>query len=270
MGIIQAIILGIVQGATEFLPVSSSGHLVIVPYFLGMPNAPLIFDAMVHMATLLAVVLFFRKDLFNIAVSFFKNKLDEEVKFNRKLGILIVIGTIPAALAGYFLEDFFAGFFSAPEAAGCFLIVTGTFLFLIEKISKKTKDFKELNFKNAAFVGIAQAFAILPGISRSGSTIAAGMFFGLTRESATRFSFLLSVPIVLGAGLFSMKRAFVEHAWAEINVTVLLAGCFFAFVVGYLSIKFLIDYVKKHSLNIFAYYCFAAGILVLLFGILHL
>lgn len=261
--IIQAIILGIVQGTTEFLPISSSGHLVIIPYLLNMPNPPLVFDAMVHVATLLAVVLFFWKDLWNIITSFFKNKLDEETKLNRKLGMLIIIATIPAALAGYFLEDFFAEFFSNPKDVSFFLLITGFFLLLIERISKKQKDVKELNFKGATLIGIAQAFAILPGISRSGSTIAAGMFLGLTRQSATKFSFLLSIPIILGAGLFSIKKSFFEHAWADIDIVVLLVGCFVAFIAGYISIKFLINYVKKHSLNIFAYYCFAVGIIVL-------
>jgi len=267
--IIEAIILGIVQGATEFLPVSSSAHLVIVPYFFGMPPAPLIFDAMVHMATLLAVMLFFWNDLFNIAVSFFKNDRSEETRSNKKVGLLIIAGTVPAALAGYFFEDFFAGFFSAPEAVGFLLLVTGSFLLLIERIAKQVRNIRELNFKNAVFIGIAQSFAILPGISRSGSTIVAGMFCGLTRESATRFSFLLSVPIIFGAGLFSIKKAFFDHTWADINIIVMLAGCFAAFVAAFLSIKFLISYVKKHSLDVFAIYCFVVGILVLLLGLVR-
>ena len=262
----QAIILGIVQGATEFLPVSSSGHLVIMPYLLGFPNAPVIFDAMVHVATLFAVLIFFKKEFIDIILSFKSiiagENASEEVKFNRKLGIMLVIGTIPAAVIGVLFEEFFTEFFSEPFYVGFFLLVTGTFLILIEKISGKLNDVHSLNVNKSLIIGCAQAVAILPGISRSGSTIAAGMLLGLTRESATRFSFLLSAPIVAGAGAFSIKKAFFDGTWAEMNITTILIGMFFAFIVAYLSIKFLIDYVKKHPLNVFAYYCYAVGAIV--------
>ena len=272
MTIAQAVILGIVQGATEFLPVSSSGHLVIVPYILGFPNAPVIFDAMVHVATLFAVLIFFRKEFIDIILSFksilTKEKINDEIKFNQKLGLMLAVGTIPAALAGFFLEDFFTDFFSKPVYAGFFLIVTGTFLIAIERISEKFKDIDSLNINKSLIIGCAQAFAIFPGISRSGATIAAGMLCGLTRESATRFSFLLSAPIIAGAGGFSIKKAFFDGTWAGMDLTIILVGSFFAFVVAYLSIKFLIDFVKKHPLNIFAYYCYAVGLLVIVSSIL--
>jgi undecaprenyl-diphosphatase len=268
MTTLQAVILGIVQGATEFLPVSSSGHLVVVPYLLGFPNAPVIFDAMVHVATLFAVLIFFKKEFIDIILSFRSiiagEKASEEVKFNRRLGIMLVIGTIPAAAAGFFLEDFFTKFFSEPVYAGFFLLVTGTFLILIERISEKLNDVHSLNINKSLIIGCAQAVAIFPGISRSGSTIAAGMLLGLTRESATRFSFLLSAPIIAGAGAFSIKKAFFDGTWAEMNIATILIGSFFAFIVAYVSIKFLIDYVKKHPLNVFAYYCYVVGAVVIL------
>jgi undecaprenyl-diphosphatase len=271
MTITQAIILGVVQGATEFLPVSSSGHLVIIPYFLGFPNAPVIFDAMVHVATLFAVLIFFRKEFTDIIRSFMPDssaKKSDETEFNRKLGIMLAVGTIPAAVIGFLFEEFFTEFFSEPYYVGFFLLVTGTFLILIERISEKLNDIDSLNINKSLIIGCAQAVAILPGVSRSGSTIAAGMLVGLTRESATRFSFLLSAPIVAGAGAFSIKKAFFDETWAEMNVMTILVGSFFAFVVAYLSIKFLINFVKKHPLNVFAYYCYAVGAVVIVSSIL--
>ncbi|ODS42983.1 MAG: undecaprenyl-diphosphatase UppP [Candidatus Altiarchaeales archaeon IMC4] len=262
MDILQALILGIVQGLTEFLPVSSSGHLVIVPYVLGFPNAPVIFDAMVHVATLFAVVLFFRKDLFDMARSFVSGSSSKEDVLNRKLGIMIVIATVPAAVIGFLFEDEFAAFFSDPLSAGFFLIVTGVVLIATERIAKDSMEIERLDAKKSVFVGLAQALAILPGISRSGSTIVAGMLLGLTRESATRFSFLISVPIIAGAGAFAMKKAFVDSAWEQVSLQVLLAGTLSAFIVGFVSIGFFLGFVKKHPLNVFAYYCFIVGVAV--------
>ncbi|WP_414469998.1 undecaprenyl-diphosphatase UppP [Methanobacterium sp. ACI-7] len=275
MDIIQAIILGIVQGLTEFLPVSSSAHLVFVPEILKVQSS-LAFDTLLHVGSLVAVIGYFWKDIINILKSFASSLMDiprgqfkeglREDQF-KKLAWFVIIGTIPAGLAGILLKDFFEGLFNNIPAVGFFLIVTGFLLWGSEKISKKVEDkrsLKKMNIKDTLIIGTAQALAIAPGISRSGSTIAAGLYLGLERELAARYSFLLSIIAILGAALIQVKDI---SSLADENIGVLIAGFLGAAISGYLAIKLLLKLIKERSLMIFAYYCWIIGAIALILSL---
>jgi undecaprenyl-diphosphatase len=274
MDIIQAIIIGIVQGLTEFLPVSSSAHLVFVPEIMGIQSS-LAFDILLHIGTLAAVVAYFWKDILHMIKAFLSSLMDiprgqfkkgfQEDQF-KKLAWLIIIGTIPAALMGIFLKDFFEGLFSNVPAVGFFLIITGFLLWGSERVSKRTKaedrkSIKEVSVSNSLLIGIAQGFAIAPGISRSGATISTGLFLGLERELAARYSFLLSIIAILGAALVQAKDI---TAGFDFNTSAFIAGFVAAAISGYLAIKLMLKLIKERSLLIFAYYCWIVGTATLL------
>jgi undecaprenyl-diphosphatase len=273
MDIIQAIILGMVQGLTEFLPVSSSAHLVIVPELLGVKSS-LAFDTLLHLGTLIAVVGYFWSDVIQIIKSFFKSLLDmprgnfktglNEDKY-KKLSWLIIIGTIPAGLAGILFKDFFESLFSSVTAVGFFLLITGFLLWGAERMPHGQKKMNDISIKNAITVGIAQAFAIAPGISRSGATISAGLFLGIERETAARFSFLLSIPAIMGAALVQSKEL---TSGFDINTGVFIAGFVSSIIFGYLAIKLLLKIIREKTLLIFAYYCWIVGALVLIISLM--
>lgn len=267
----RALILGIVQGITEFLPVSSSAHLVLTPWLLQWENPGLAFDAMLHLGTLLAVVAYFWRDLWELVVSGLVSIRERSLGDdpNRRMAWFIVIGTLPAAVLGFALEDFFEGLFGAPLRVGVLLLGTGLLLASSERWSRRRQDLAELGLLDALFVGLGQALAIAPGISRSGATISAGLARGLGREAAARFSFLLSVPIVFGAGLFSLKEL-LESPWIIESPWSLLAGFLSAAISGFLSIKFLLSYLRTRSLYPFAVYCWAVGLLAMLVTLLSL
>ncbi len=265
MDIIQAIILGIVQGLTEFLPVSSSAHLVFMTDILNLPQN-VAFDTVLHLGTLVAVVGYFWKDVVKIIISFissildlFRGKFKEGLKEEpfKKLSWLIIIGTIPAGLAGVLLEKQFEAFFNSIFYVGIFLIITGILLWAAERVKPGHKDVKDMTLKNAIVIGIFQAIAIAPGISRSGATISAGLFSGLNRELAARFSFLLSIPIILAAAVFQMK----DITTFDISTSVLLTGFLASLIFGYLAIKLLLKIIKERTLLIFVYYCWIVGII---------
>ncbi len=262
MTIIQALILGLVQGATEFLPVSSSAHLVLVPWLLNW-NAPgLVFDTVVHLGTLLAVVIYFWKDILQIVVGVLNTLKARNLNDpHGKLGWIVVVGTIPAALIGYLLESTFEKLFGAPAIVLGFLFITGLVLFITERISAKIRPIESLTWKDALLIGLAQAAAIAPGISRSGSTIAAGLALGIKREAATRFSFLLVIPIILGAGIFKLKDAF-DVGFSGSETTTLIIGFAAAAISGYAAISYLLAFVRKHSLYVFAGYCWAVVVIL--------
>ena len=285
MDIIQAIILGIVQGLTEFLPVSSSAHLVLVPYLIGVtypnPATAVAFDTLLHLGTLVAVIGYFIKDIIKIIIGLissivdifrgeFKNGLNED-PFKR-LAWLVIIGTIPAAVVGLLFEKQFDALFSNVAAVGFFLLITGFLLWGSERVDSgrkevKGKEVKDVTFKNAIVIGIFQAFAIAPGISRSGATISAGLFSGLNRELAARYSFLLSVLAILGAAAVQVKDI---GAGLETNTAALIAGFLAALIFGYLAIAFLLRIiVRKRSLLIFAYYCWIIGIITLILSYIY-
>ena len=286
--IIQALVLGLVQGLTEFLPVSSSGHLQGVPYLLGWEPSTLSFDVMVHAGTLLAVVLYFRDDLVWLATrSVGRGAADAtEVRRARSVVLLLAIGTLPAAVAGLAFESTFEAAFASPRAVAGFLYVTAGLLAGAELLRRRRaaatlgKTSRELvgderhldvgrredtlTMRDVAVIGVAQAVAIFPGISRSGATIAAGMTIGLSRAAAARFSFLLSIPVILGA-TFSQLRGFGEPIPGALPFGVLetAIGVTAAAVSGYWAIRFLLRLVKTDDLFGFARYVVVAASLLL-------
>jgi undecaprenyl-diphosphatase len=273
MDIIQAIIMGMVQGLTEFLPVSSSAHLVIVPELMGVQSS-LAFDTLLHVGTLVAVVGYFWKDVIAIIKAFISSILDifrgnfkngiKEDPFKR-LTWLVVVGTIPAGLMGVLFKSEFESLFSSVAAVGFFLLITGVILWAAEWIAKRNsdkegKEIKEVTFTNSLVIGLFQGFAIAPGISRSGSTIAASLGSGLDRKLAAKYSFLLSIPAILGAALIQAK----DIVSFDSNLGVLIGGFLSAMIFSYLAVKFMMGYIQKHSLIVFSYYCWIVGALVLI------
>ncbi len=263
MSTIQAIILGIVQGLTEFLPVSSSGHLVLVPWWLGWENPGLAFDTLLHWGTLLAVVIYFWRDWWEMLLAVVNRLRGRATDGKDRLFLALVIGSIPAAAIGYLFEDFFESLFHSPAAAAFFMIITGFILVFAERWHRTGGSIAKIKMADALIIGFAQALAIAPGISRSGSTIAAGLVRGLDRTSAARFSFLLGTPIIFGAGLFKLKDL------ADVGVTgiepiTLLAGFLAAAISGFLCIRWLLRYLQNHSLTIFAIYVWIVAALSLI------
>jgi len=272
MDIIQAIIIGIAQGLTEFLPVSSSAHLVFIPHILGT-ESNLAFDTILHIGTLVAVVAYFWKDIIHMLRAFFASLMDlvhrkfrEGLKEDnyKKLAWLIIIGSIPAGLAGIFLKDFFEGLFNNIPIVGFFLLITGVLLYTSEMVSRKEthkRDLNKLSIKDSLIIGVAQACSIAPGISRSGATISTGLFLGLERELAARFSFLLSIPAILGAALVQAKDI---SSVLDISTAATIAGFIAAAITGYLAIKIVLKLISERDLLIFAYYCWIVGALALI------
>lgn len=263
--VLQALLLGLVQGATEFLPISSSGHLVLVPWLLGWENHGLAFDAMLHLGTLAAVVAFFWQDLRELMVGALLSIKERSLAGDprRKMAWCIVLGTLPAALLGFGFEDFFEALFAAPVYVGILLLVTGALLAISERRGQMALGLDQVGWLDALVVGLGQALAIAPGISRSGATMSAGLWRGLRREAAARFSFLLSIPIILGAGLYKLKDLWGTPLAVESPVA-LLAGFLAAAISGFLSIRFLLGYLRYGRLYPFAVYCWAAGLVTLL------
>ncbi|NYB52013.1 MAG: undecaprenyl-diphosphate phosphatase [Methanobacteriaceae archaeon] len=273
MDIFQAIIMGAVQGLTEFLPISSSAHLVFIPEIIGAQST-LAFDTLLHVGTLVAVVTYFWKDILSMIKAFVSSLLDiPQGKFNagvredpfKRLAWLVLVGTIPAGLMGVLFKSEFESLFSSVASVGFFLIVTGFILWGSEWIAKrnrekKGKDVKQVTFVNSLVIGLFQGFAIAPGISRSGSTIAAALFSGLERKLAARYSFLLSIPAILGAALIQTK----DIVSFDANLEVMIAGFLSAALFSYLAVKFMMGYIQKHSLKIFAIYCWIVGVLTLI------
>lgn len=269
MSIIQAIILGIVQGATEFIPVSSSGHLVLVPWLLGWDSPGLVFDTVVHWGTLVAVLAYFWRDWWILITAWFRGLVRWDWSdHNARLLWLILLGTIPAAVIGYLLEDFFESLFGAPVWVSIFLLVTAGLLTVSEWLGWRTRRLADLHWPDALIVGLGQAAAIAPGISRSGATISVGLLRGFRREEAARFSFLLATPIILGAGLFKLMDLFsAPEPLAQIPM--LVAGFVAAAVCGYLCIWFLLRYLQRGKLYPFAIYCACLGLFGLLVALLR-
>ena len=274
---LDAIVLGIVQGLTEFLPVSSSAHLVFMHAITGVEPS-LAYDTLLHIGTLVAVMAYFWSDLINMFRSFFSSLMDipqgqfrkglHEDQF-KKLAWFIIIGTIPAGIAGILFKDFFEGLFGNIAAVGFFLIITGFLLFGSEIISRKVSSktgLKEMNVKNSIIVGIAQACAIAPGISRSGATISTGLFLGLERELAARYSFLLSIPAIVGAALIQIKDI---TSILDISTTGAIFGFIASVISGYLAIKFMLKLIKEKDLLPFAYYCWIVGPLAIILAYIY-
>jgi len=268
MTIIQSIILGIVQGLTEFLPISSSAHLVVVPFLLGwnIPEAQIFpFDVLVQLGTLVAVIIYFFSDLWAIVKGWVLGLVHRRPLENNeaRLGWLLILASIPATVLAFLIKDQIEAAFSSPAATAGFLFVTALLLLLAEWIGKRGRDLSGMGWIDALVMGIGQALSLFPGISRSGATISSGMLRNLDRRSAARFSFLMSVPVMLGAGLVSAKDL-LEVPNLSSFLPVMAIGFITAGVVGYLSIRWMLHFVTTHSLRVFAYYCAALGAVTLL------
>ena len=272
MNILQSIVLGLIQGITEFFPISSSGHLVIIPYFSGWDYPPLYFTVTVHFATLLAVLTVLYRDAWRIirgfALGLFKRQWRKSIDF--KMGLYIIIATIPAVLVGLFLNDLIESIFSKPLIVAVFLLVTAFILWGGEYRGRKVKQKKSLAYLSSVASGIGQALAVFPGISRAGSTISFARFFGVRREETVRFSFLLSIPIILGSFVFELSRSTgTILSGGENTVWVLFAGLVSAYLSGFFAIKYLLYLTKKKNLNIFAVYCICLSIAIFVFYIIN-
>jgi undecaprenyl-diphosphatase len=264
--IIKALILGIVQGATEFLPISSSGHLVLVPWLLNWNSggSSLAFDTLLHWGTLTAVLIYFWRDLRQILLAVLdglRKRRPMETP-SARLGWFIVVGSLPAALVGLLLEEWFELVFGKPVAAAVLLFGTAGLLLFAERTKTVERGLDSMAWRDAVLIGVAQALAILPGISRSGATISAGLRLGLGREEAARYSFLLSVPAVAGAGVWQLYQL-SQSGGLSGQAAVLLTGFASAAVVGYLSIHTLLLFLKRRPLSLFAAYCILFGVLSL-------
>lgn len=273
MNLIQGIILGIIQGLTEFIPVSSSAHLVLVPWALGWPAPGLFFDTMLHWGTVLAIVTYFWRDWLAVIRGFFASLLTRGpwnsapggrlAPAENRLAWALILGTLPAVILGLLLNDFFESLFETPVAVALFLFVTAAILVVSERLGRRTRELSTLNIPDALVVGLGQALAIAPGISRSGATIAAGLLRGLTREAAARFSFMLSAPIILGAGAQQLVQVVTANEPTP-DLSVIIGGFLAALVAGYLCIRFLLAYLRQGKLYVFAGYCVVAGAAALL------
>jgi undecaprenyl-diphosphatase len=248
----QAIILGIVQGITEWLPISSSGHLVIFQQLFQNIEQPVVFDLFLHIGSLFVVIAVFFNEIKQIALSFFLKEYQEY----RKFAYYIILGTIPTALIGLFFRDLFEKAFSSLLSTGTALIITGLLLFFCEGFEAK----KRISALSALVIGAMQGLAITPGISRSGTTIAAALFFGTEKREAVRFSFLLFIPAMIGAIILQGKDISINAIeWMPV-----LVGTLFAIIVGYASLKLLILVVHKRKLRYFSYYCWIVGFIAIL------
>jgi undecaprenyl-diphosphatase len=294
LNVLQSIIIGTTQGLTEFFPVSSSGHLVIIPYFFKWSYLPLYYAVILHFATLLSLLTVYYRDAGNIISTFFigifkKSKRNDK---NYKLAVFIIIASVPAAIAGFFLNSIVENFFSKPLYIGVFLLITAIFLFTgeirgksvqtrftqnssdltqqlnsdkdnTEKINIIKNNDPNMNYLIALIVGIGQAVAIFPGISRSGSTISFARFFGIKREECVKFSFLLSIPVIFGTFIYEMyKSREIIFNSSALNMVDMAISFVFAYISGLIAIRFLTKFSRNRNLNIFAIYCVAMAIAI--------
>jgi undecaprenyl-diphosphatase len=257
--VFQAIILGVVQGLSEFLPISSSAHLRLTPWLFGWKEPGLSFDVALHLGTLIALVWFFWQEWMTLTRALFsiiKNRRIETESERRFLWV--TLATIPGGFAGYFLRDLAKDEFRNPVLNGVLLVVMGVILWAVDRFARQGRGLESMTFKDAAFIGIAQMFAIVPGVSRSGSTITAGRAVGFSREAAAVFSFMLSLPIITAAVVFEGR-----HAIEEGISTPLVAGVIASAVSGWLAISVLLKFVARHSYGVFAAYRLVFGAIVL-------
>ncbi|MDT3739394.1 MAG: undecaprenyl-diphosphatase UppP [Candidatus Kapabacteria bacterium] len=272
MTIIEAIILGIIQGLTEFIPISSTAHLTIAGQLMGListenPERWTSFIAMIQLGTLAAVLVYFKREIVSIPIAFFKENLTRGRKaissqsLDSRMGWMIILGTIPIVIVGLAFKDFIEGSFTKElSVIATSLIVLGIILFIAEKTANFKKDLTKITIWDSIIVGLAQCVALIPGSSRSGTTITAGLFLGMTRETAARFSFLLSIPAILASGLLGVKEA-MEYVTSADTLNIVIAAIVSA-LSGYWAIHFLINYLKKNSTFLFIYYRIGVGIVI--------
>lgn len=278
MPILQAIILGIVQGLTEFIPISSSAHLVIIPWLFKWDDPALeslAFDIALHLGTLVALLWFFAGDWVRLVragiASILERKIGDDV--DRRLAWLLVIGSIPGAIVGALAESKIEELFHPAYAPiqpmamvtmGIIMALLGVALFAAERLARHLRKLNQISLRDAIMIGLSQALAIFPGVSRSGATITAGLALGLERETAARFSFLLSAPIIAGAGVKSLYDIFKDGMLDSSELTLFAVGFVAATISGYLCIKFLLRFLQKNSTNIFVYYRWALAVLIII------
>jgi len=267
--ILQAVVLGLLQGVTEFVPVSSSGHLVLVPWLLGWDDPGLTYDVVVHLGTLAAVVLCFWRDVLKLLSGTWQIiRQGKATTTEARLVRLILISAIPAAVLGYLASDFVEGLLGSPRIVSLLLVVTGALLVGSERLGRRDASIEGMSLVDALVIGLAQGCAILPGISRSGATISAGLVRGLRRYDAARFSFLMAIPVIIGATGSELMGAIAEGLSAS-QVLQLGAGFFAAAVAGCLAIRLLLHHLTAHTLRPFAYYCWALALAVLILSVVR-
>ncbi|MEI7520684.1 MAG: undecaprenyl-diphosphate phosphatase [Thermoleophilia bacterium] len=266
MSLLQSIVLGIVQGLTEFLPISSSAHLRIVPALFGWSDPGAEFTAIIQMGTMAAVVIYFRRDLWNVVTTWFRSLTRPRLRsdLNARMGWYLIIGTIPIVIFGFLFRHQIETGARSLYLMGVTLIVFGLLLGAADSLGSKRRPVESVSRKDAIVVGLAQAMALIPGVSRSGATITAGLVMGFDREAAARFSFLLSVPAIVLSGLYELAKEVGGSGSMGAGPGSVLVATIVSFIVGYASIAFLLRWLMKHSLYIFVVYRVALGLIVLI------
>ena len=262
MDAFQAIVLGIVQGLTEFLPISSSGHLRIVPAFAGWEDPGAAFTAVIQLGTMAAVLLYFRHDLINIARGWFAGLRDPSKRgtLDSRMGWYLIVGTIPIVVFGFAFDDTIEDDLRSLNLIAAMLIALGLILLLAEHVSKHDRDIERVTWRDSLVIGFAQAAALIPGVSRSGATITAGLFLGFERAAAARFSFLLSVPAIVLSGVYQLRDVGGEGG---VGFVPTMLATIAAFVSGYVSIAFLLKFLATHTTAVFVVYRLVLGVVVL-------
>jgi len=265
LSLFEAIVLGIVQGLTEFLPISSSGHLRIVPAMAGWEDPGAAFTAVIQLGTMAAVVLYFRKDLIAIMRTWLASLRDRSLRRERdaRLGWYLILATVPISIIGLAFSDQIENGARDLYLIAIMLIVFGIVLLIAEKVSRRDRDIETITGRDALIVGFAQALALIPGVSRSGATISAGLLLGFDRVAAARFSFLLSIPAVVLSGLFEMRHVIDGSAEGAVGIGPTAVATVLAFISGYLSIAFLLRFLTTHTTNVFVAYRVVLGAVVL-------
>jgi undecaprenyl-diphosphatase len=266
--VLQALVMGVVQGLTEFLPVSSSGHLVIVPFLFGWDDAflnSLAFSVMLHLGTLVALLVYFRADWVRLVPAGLAALRDRSFRSDpdRRLAGLLVASTIPAALAGVLFNDLIERQFRQVGLVALMLVVGGVILFVADRIGRRSRAIADITFPVAVGIGVAQALALVPGISRSGISISAGRLAGLDREAAARFAFLMATPITAGAGLFEARKLLTGETGIQVSVAPMVVGMAAALLSGLAAIHFMLRYLQTRSLDVFVWYRFILAAIVL-------
>lgn len=270
MNLFQALILGIVQGLTEYIPVSSSGHLVLVPWLLGWPDPPFTFEVLIQWGTLVGVFIYFWQDIWEIVQGVIQGLVKGQPlgSFEAKLGWLIVIATLPAVVFGLLFKDFFESFFSAPIYVGVLLGLAAIILVAAERFGSRQRELESIGWLDAIIIGFWQVLALVPGVSRSGATISGGMLRGFDRPAAARFSFLMSIPALAGAGVIAMKDLLASGGLMA-ELPALIVGFIAAAISGYLCIRWLLSYLQGHSLYAFAAYRVILSVIVIIVALIR-
>jgi undecaprenyl-diphosphatase len=268
LSLLEAIVLGIIQGLTEFLPISSSGHLRIVPAFVGWDDPGAAFTAVVQLGTMCAEVIYFRQDLLRIARGFLGSLRRPELRgtLDARMGWYLIFATVPITVLGLAFENDIETSARNLKLIGTSLIVLGLVLLVADRTSKRERGMGQLTLRDGLVMGSAQALALVPGVSRSGATITAGLFLGLERAAAARFSFLLSIPAVVGSGLYQLYGIVSGEEAPDVGAGALILSTLFAFIAGYAAIAFLLRFLATHTTMLFVVYRVALGTIVLVFA----